>query len=125
MKGLSLLAFSLGVMILFFLPYVVMNFQTQGEKEWSQYTGQFKWIDVETDTCCHFHTRIKLSGHDIIHTVDGNEELENMFVVNKTYTFYLEPFREPAAATPGYFWDQVINYVEDEKGNVVYGFKWL
>ena len=113
--------FIVGILLLCVIPEVANR--CEGEKEWSHYTGVFEWIDVETDQCCHFRTWIKLENHSKIWTVDGNKDLETMFIPGEIYTFYLEPFPEPAAATVGCFWDQVIDYVEDDKGNVVYGWK--
>ena len=114
--------FIAGILLLCVIPEVVN--QCDGEKEWSHYTGKLTWIDVETEICCHFRTWIKLEGQSKIWTVDGNEDLETMFNVGEVQTFYLEPFPEPLAATVGCVWDQVIDYVEDDKGNVVYGWKW-
>ena len=101
-----------------------------GDKVWSNHTGIFEYIDVDCDTCCHFRTWIKLENKSKIWTVDGNEDLEDIFTPGETYTFYLKPFPEPYAVTRGMwehscYWDQVIDYVEDEQGNVVYGWKLL
>ena len=92
-----------------------------GEQKWYHKTGKLQFISVRTELCCHCHTVIKFYNQSPIYTVDCNEDLADI-PINKTYTFYFKPFPEPYATTgnsKSCFWDNVVDYVENENGDKI------
>ena len=91
-----------------------------GEPKSFKRSGLLKDIFVENDLCCHCYARIEFYNQSIIRTVDCNEDLMDI-PVGRVYTFYFKPYPEPYAATTGCFWDNIVDYVENENGVRIYG----
>jgi hypothetical protein len=94
-----------------------------GEREWSTYTGILEYIEVDTSQCCHVRSGFKLTGQHYVRVYNWDESLLDI-PFNETYTFYLEPFREPNAVSVGCFWVQVIYRVTDINGHTVWQSRW-
>ena len=105
------------------VSWFIGEFGVEGEKVWSKYTGRLEFIDVETDTCCHCDTRIKLYNQSWIRTFNCDESLEEI-KLNETYTFYTEPYAEPLAASVGMVWVEVVYRVIDVNDTVVWESHW-
>jgi len=110
------------------VPYLIQN-NCDGEKEWNTYTGNLAGVYVDAETCCHCDTRIKFYNQSWIYTYDCDESLVDLLEINETYTIHTEPFPEGYAVTgelgePTCFWVEVIDYIEDAEGNVIYGSDW-
>ena len=120
---------SVFIFILIFIVFISSFFPNcDGEKEWSHYTGKLQYIDIDCEWCCHSMSWLKFYNKSRIPIYNCDESLEDI-PVNQTYTIYLQPFSEPYAVTrnswePSCFWVQVIDYIEDENGTVVWGNKW-
>ena len=91
-----------------------------GEPKSFQRSGLLKDIYVRNDVCCHCYTRIEFYNQSVIRTVDCNEDLMDI-PVDRVYTFYFKPYPEQYAATTGCFWDNVVDYIENENGKRIYG----
>ena len=110
-------------LIIFGTHWYFNDFSVDGEKVWFEYTGKLEFIDVENDICCHCDTRIKLYNQSWIRNYNCDESLETI-ALNQTYTFYTEPFKEQLAASPGWFWVEVVYRVIDVDNNVVWESHW-
>jgi len=120
----SVIGFLIAVFLVFAIPNIFPN--CNGEKEWNIYTGKLAGIYVDAETCCHCDTRIKFYNQSWIYTFDCDESLVDILQINQTYTIHTEPFAEQYAVTsddifePNCFWVEVIDYIEDDSGNVIY-----
>lgn len=118
-----IIMFLIGVAIIIAVPNLLH--QCDGEKHWETYHGKLIGLYIDVDTCCHCDTRLKLEGEGWVYTYDCDESLSDVLKINETYTIHTRPHAEEYAATCcGCFWVEAIDYIEDEDGNVVYGWKW-
>ena len=99
-------------------------FLCAGEREFSEYAGVLEEIHIDCSQCCHASSYFKLQGKKPVQIFNCEEEL-NFIPLNKTYTFYLEPYPEPRGVTNGgCFWVQVIYRIVDEDHSVVWESRW-
>jgi len=110
------------------LSFVVYYPGCDGEKKWSKYHGELEYIIIDCEQCCHASSGFKMKGQRGVYICTCDESLMDI-PVNETYTIYLHPVQDSYAVTrswcePSCFWTQSIDYIEDEQGNVVWGWKW-
>ena len=126
MKLILVFVFAVAAVIAF--PYI-FGIACDGEKEWNTYSGKLSGLYVDVDTCCHCDTRIKFYNQSWIYLYDCDESLYDLLIINETYTVHTCPHQEPYAVTRGMwergcFYVEVIDYIEDDHGDVIYGSKW-